>query len=66
MCHDVSLKSVIEGLENVGFELEPDHRISFHHPDKQLYVYVGKVCDNITMGKFKLPKDAFKEYGKVS
>lgn len=42
---EVSLKSVMNGLETVGFDLEPDHRISFHHPEKKLYVYVGKVCD---------------------
>lgn len=66
VCHEVSMKSVIEGLENVGFDLESDHRISFHHPDKQLYVYVGKVCDHSAADKFRLPKDAFKENGKVS
>ena len=66
VCHDVSMKSVIEGLENVGFDLETDHRISFHHPDKQLYVYVGKVCDHSAVDKFRLPKDAFKENGNVS
>jgi len=42
---EVSFKSVMNGLESVGFDLEPDHRISFHHPEKKLYVYVGKVCD---------------------
>jgi hypothetical protein len=63
---EISLKSVMQGLENVGFDLEPDHRISFHHPDKKLYVYVGKVCDQHTVNRFRFPKEAFSEYGKSS
>ena len=63
---EVTLKSVLEGLENVGFDLEPDHRVSFHHPEKKLYVYMGKVSDKITMNRFKVPKDAFSDYGKAS
>ena len=64
--HEVPLKSVIQGLENVGFDLEPDHRVSFHHPEKKLYVYIGKVCDKGTMDRFMLPKTAFSDYGKSS
>ena len=63
---DISLRSVIDGLEKVGFELEPEHRISFHHPEKKLFVYAGKVGDYKTINKFRLPKDAFSEYGKSS
>ena len=54
------------GLEQVGFELELDHRISFYHPDKRFYVFVGKVCDEQTMNKFRLPKEAFGSDGKIS
>jgi len=63
---EVTLKSVIEGLENVGFDLEPDHRVSFHHPEKKLYVYMGKVSDKVTMGRFLVPVSAFSDYGKSS
>ena len=63
---EVTLKSVIEGLENVGFDLEPDHRVSFHHPEKKLYVYMGKVSDKVTMGRFMVPVSAFSDYGKSS
>ena len=44
----------------MGFDLEPEHRVSFYHPVKELYVHVGKVCDVSTKEKFKIPKDAFK------
>ena len=66
VANDVSLKSVLLGLENVGFDLEPDHRVSFHHPDKKLYVYIGKVCDKKTIDRFMLPKEAFSEYSNSS
>ena len=64
--HEVSLISVISALEEMGFGLEPEHRVSFYHPEKQLYVYVGKVCDASNKEKFKLPKEAFKEQSNVS
>ena len=64
--HDVSMKSLVAALAEMGFELEPDHRLSFHHPEKQLYVYVGKVCDVSTKEKFRVPKEAFKEQNNVS
>ena len=32
--HDVSMKSLVASLAEMGFELEPDHRLSFHHPEK--------------------------------
>ena len=44
----------------MGFDLEPEHRVSFYHPEKELYVHVGKVCDVSTKEKFNLPRDAFK------
>ena len=31
---DVSMKSLIAALEDMGFGLEPEHRVSFYHPDK--------------------------------
>ena len=64
--HDVSMKSVVLALSDMGFDLEPEHRISFHHPEKKLYVYVGKVCDVSTKEKFRVPKDAFKEQNNFS
>jgi len=64
--YDVSVKSLLQGLENVGFDLEPEHRISFHHPEKNLYQYVGKVSDALDKDKFVLPPTAFKDCGNVS
>ena len=42
---NIMLSSVIESLADKGFELEPEHRVSYRNPTKQLNVYVGKVSD---------------------
>ena len=49
------LSSVIESLADKGFELEPEHRVSYRNPTKQLNVYVGKVSDTELIKSYRLP-----------
>jgi len=54
----IRLGSVIDSLAEKGFELEPDHRVSYRNPIKALNVFVGKVSDRTTIDAFKLPYSA--------
>ena len=57
--YEFRLKSVIESLQSKGFDLEPDHRISFKDTAKNLYVFIGKASDQTTLDSFNLPMSAF-------
>ena len=57
--HEVSLKSIIESLSLKGFDLEPEHRISFKDPAKSLYVYIGKAADQAVIDTCTVPASAF-------
>jgi len=52
---NIMLSSVIESLADKGFELEPEHRVSYRDPTKQLNVYVGKVSDTELITSYRLP-----------
>ena len=52
---NIMLSSVIESLADKGFELEPEHRVSYRDPTKQLNVYVGKVSDTELITSYSLP-----------
>ena len=52
---NIILSSVIESLADKGFELEPEHRVSYRNPTKQLNVYVGKVSDSELIKSYRLP-----------
>ena len=54
----IMLSSVIESLADKGFELEPEHRVSYRDPVKALNVYVGKVSDTALIQTFRLPASA--------
>ena len=56
----VMLSSVIESLAEKGFELEPEHRVSYRDPAKGYNVYVGKVSDSDMMQSFRLPASAIE------
>ena len=57
--YEFSLRSVIESLSSKGFDLEPDHRISYKDTAKNLYVFIGKASDRTTLDSFNLPMSAF-------
>jgi hypothetical protein len=42
---DILIGSVLDSLQTMGFDLEPDHRISYFKPSQRLYLYLGKVAD---------------------
>lgn len=52
---NIMLSSVVESLADKGFELEPEHRVSYRDPIKQLNVYVGKVSDTELIRSYRLP-----------
>ena len=52
---NIMLSSVVESLADKGFELEPEHRVSYRNPTKQLNVYVGKVSDTELIKSYRLP-----------
>ena len=52
---NIMLSSVVESLADKGFELEPEHRVSYRDPIKQLNVYVGKVSDTELIRSYLLP-----------
>ena len=56
-----SFKSVVSSLAAKGFDLDPEHRISFKDQVKNLYVFIGKTSDEATLERFNIPKSAFAE-----
>ena len=58
--YEVSLKSIVESLSSKGFDLEPEHRISFQDPAKSLYVYIGKAADQAVLDSCTVPASAFR------
>ena len=57
---NIMLSSVIESLAEKGFELEPEHRVSYRDPTKQLNVYVGKVSDAELIKSYRLPASSIE------
>ena len=41
-------RSVLQSLARVGFELDPELRISYFKPSQHLYLYLGKVGELAT------------------
>jgi len=52
------LSSVLESLADKGFELGPDHRVSYRDPIKALNVYIGKASDAALIESYRLPGSA--------
>ena len=42
---ELSFCSVLVSLNQMGFELEPDYRISYFKPEQQMFVFLGKVAE---------------------
>ena len=57
---EILIGSVLDSMQEMGFELEPDYRISYFKPTEQLYLYLGKVSDLLTSRSVTL-KGALKD-----
>jgi hypothetical protein len=56
---DLLIGSVLASLQQMGFDLDPDYRISYFKPSQKLYLYLGKVVD--LQGSTTLLREALSE-----